>query len=181
MKAASLTLLAMLVSSCASTPTVRTDADPSVEFSSYRTYNWLRRPDGVAPLQEQRIVDAVNAQLRAKGWVESADADIAIAAHVATKEKQTLDTFYSGPAYGGWGWNRGWGMGVGMGSATTTVHTYNVGTLVVDLFDTRTKQAVWRGTASGTLPSSQDKLDAGVQAGITGMFASFPPGTGSTN
>ena len=47
------------------------------------------------------------------------------------------------------------------------------------MFDTRTKQAVWRGSASGTVPNSPEKVDAAVTAGLDKMFANFPPGSGS--
>ena len=57
-----------------------------------------------------------------------------VAAHIATRKAHNLETFYNG--FGGWGWHR-WGGG--MGIATTHVETYAVGTLVVDLFDSRTK------------------------------------------
>ena len=92
---------------------------------------------------------------------------------MATEQRHSIDTFYSGPGWGGWGW---YGMG-GMGSASTTVRTYKVGTLVVDMFDTKTKKAIWRGTASDTIPSSPEKAQAIAQAGITKMFESFPPGS----
>ena len=36
-----LVLATLLLASCASTPTVHTDADPAANFSSYRTYTWL--------------------------------------------------------------------------------------------------------------------------------------------
>ena len=50
-------------------------------------------------------------------------------------------TFHDGFA-GGWRWRDG------VGSATTTVTSCPVGTLVIDIFDTRRKEAIWRGTAS---------------------------------
>lgn len=53
-----------------------------------------------------------------------------------------------------------------------------VGTLVVDMFDLQSKRAVWRGTVSGTIPSSSEKLNQGVQEGITKLFEAFPPGSG---
>lgn len=169
----------LLLAACASTPTVHTDADPSANFSGYRTYTWLGKPEqaGVPPLASQRIVEYVNAQLRAKGWTESPNGDVAVVAHVATKQQQSLDTMYSGPMYGGWGWGPGWYGGMGMGSATTRVRTYTVGTLIVDLFDVKTKQAIWRGTASDTVPEDPAKVDALVRAGIVEMFAGFPPGS----
>ncbi|AKC85880.1 DUF4136 domain-containing protein [Pseudoxanthomonas suwonensis] len=172
------------VAACSSTPTVHTDSDPQASFGSYRTYTWLAKPEGVSPLVAQRIVDGVDARLRAQGWTQAADADVAVAAHVTTQQKQTLDTLYSGPMYGGWGWARPGlygGMGVGMGSATTTVHNYTVGTLIVDLFDAKTKQAIWRGTASDTASSSPDKVNAAVDAGIAKMFEGFPPGRAPAN
>jgi hypothetical protein len=166
----------LLMASCASTPTVNTDSDPSANFSSYRTYTWLSKPEGISPLATQRIVDSVNAQLQAKGWSETVNGDVAIAAHVASSQKQTLDTMYSGPMYGGWGYRGGW-YGGGMGMSSTTVRTYTVGTLIVDMFDSKTKQAVWRGTASDTVPSSPEKANALIQSAVTGMFKDFPPGS----
>ena len=160
-----------LAGGCASTPTVSFDSDPSANFSSYHTFQWVQPPQGASPLQQKRIMDGVNGQLQGKGWTMSDTPDVYVIAHVATKQQQDIDTFYSAPAYVGWG-RRGWGA---VGMANTTVTTYDVGTLVVDLFDAKTRQAIWRGSASATVSSSQDKVDASVQSGITKMFATFPP------
>ena len=48
------------------------------------------------------------------------------------------------------------GLG-GWASATTTVDTYNVGTLVSDIWDAETKKAVWRGVASSVVPDDPQK------------------------
>ena len=48
---------------------------------------------------------------------------------------------------GGYGYG-GYGYGGGPLSATTTIRKYTRGTLVIDVWDARTKQLVWRGTAS---------------------------------
>lgn len=159
----------LIVSACTSTPTVTTDHNPAADFSSYRTYMWLSKPDNMAPLMQQRVVDGVDEQLRRQGWTESANADVAITAQAVLSQKQTADTMYSGPVYRGWGW-----YGGGMGSSTTTIRTYNIGTLVIDMFDTKTRQGVWRGTASGTLSSSPETRSEKVQAGLAKMFENFP-------
>ena len=182
--------LALALAGCASSPLVKTDFDPSANFASYRTYTWLQKPSDLPPLQQQRLVAAIDARLQQQGWTQSPDGQVALVANVATKEKQTLDTFYSGPTFAGWGWRGGWrgGMGIGMGpgpawgmgDATTTVDTYTEGTLVLDMFDATTKQAIWRGTASGDVPDSPQKLDVAIQAGVTKMFATFPPKAAST-
>jgi len=179
-------LLGLLLAGCASSPIVKTDADPSANFTAYHTYTWAQKPKDLPPLQQQRLVAAIDAKLQQQGWTQSADGQVALVANVATREKQTLDTFYSGPTFAGWGWRNPWrmgpaaywgpgfGPGMGMGDATTTVDTYTVGTLVLDMFDTKTKQAVWRGSVSGDVPDSPQKLDAAIQAGVDRMFATFP-------
>ncbi|MGQ4583614.1 DUF4136 domain-containing protein [Lysobacter sp. F60174L2] len=174
MKVQTLALMAVLLAACSTTPTVSIDHASSVDFASYRTYYWAKTPDGAAPLVRQRIVDGIDARLAAKGWTPGqGSGDVALAVHVATSQQQTLDTFYSGTNMGGWGW-RG---GMGMGTASTTVRTYDVGTLIVDMFDTRTQQAIWRGTASDTLPGSPGEINAEVEAALDKMFANFPPGS----
>lgn len=180
MKTLAMALATLALAACTSTPTVKTDQASNANLASYRSYYWAQKPSGVSPLVQQRIVDGVDARLRAKGWTQGqSSGDIALAAHVATSQKQTLDTFYTGTGMGGWGWRGGWGGAGAMGSATTTVHTYDVGTLILDMFDSRTQQAVWRGTASGTVPSSPEKVNASVEAGLDKMFANFPSGSGT--
>lgn len=174
MKRLALLLLPVLLAACASSPTITTDSAPGTDFSKYRTYTWGDKPQTVNPLNSQRIMANVNAQLQAKGWTESAEGDVTLLAHVATQQRQTMDTFYTGTPYGGWGWR---GMGVGMGSSQTVVRTYDVGTLVLDMFDTSTKLAIWRGTATATVPGSTKDQNAKIDAGITEMFIDFPPGS----
>ncbi|MEG2805925.1 DUF4136 domain-containing protein [Stenotrophomonas sp.] len=181
MKAIAIAVLASALVACAASPTVKTDYDNTANFSGYKTYSWAITPKAASPLVQQRIVAGVNTRMQAKGLSEVPQGgDIALAVHVITAQKQSLDTFYTGSGMGGWGWRGGWGgMGMGMGQATTTVHTYDVGTLVVDMFDAKTKQAIWRGTASGTVPDSPAKVNAAVEAGLDKIFAAYPPGAGA--
>jgi hypothetical protein len=77
--------------------------------------------------------------------------------------------------YGGYGW-RGWG-GAGMGTATTTTSEYTVGTLVVDIFDAKSKQLVFRGTASDELSNKPEKNQKKLAKASDKMFKDFPPGS----
>lgn len=172
MKAGLLIALLLFPLGAAGAPKVTVDHDPAVDFTTYRTYYWALKPQGGSPLMDQRIVDNIDAQLRDKGWTLAEQGDVAVAAHVSSSQKQTLDTFYSGTPLGGWGW-RGWG-GAAVGSATTREHDYEVGTLIVDMFDSRTQKAIWRGTATGTLSSSPDKVNKAVDEALTKMLAKFP-------
>src|SRR6266478_2296734 len=142
---------------------VKTDYDRDVNFGQYKTYSWEQVKTKDA-LDIDRIKSAVNAALAAKRWTQvDSGGDVSIVAMEITRNQQTLNTFYDGFG-GGWGW-RGFGGG-GFGEATTTTDTYKVGTLVVDLFDTKTKTLLWRGASSDTLSNNSDKniknLDKGV-------------------
>jgi hypothetical protein len=152
---------------------VKTDYDRSADFAQYKTYSWehVKTKD---PLLEDRIKNAVNAALAARGWTQvETGGDISIVAVQMTSNQETLNTFYNGFG-GGWGWRR-FGGG-GMGEATTTTETYKVGTLVVDLFDAKTKKLLWRGSSSDTLSNNSDKNIKNLDKGVEKMFQKFPPG-----
>src|SRR6266852_2753342 len=158
----------------ASAQQVKTDYDRSANFGHYKTYSWEQVKTKDA-LDVDRIKSAVNAALAAKGWtqVDSGGA-VSVIALEMTQNQQTLNTFYNGFG-GGWGWRR-FGGG-GFGEATTTTDTYRVGTLVVDLFDAKTKQLIWRGNASDTLSNNSDKNIKNLDKGVEKMFKKFPPGS----
>jgi hypothetical protein len=65
-----------------------------------------------------------------------------------------------------------WGGGLG---TTTTVNTYQVGTLVVDLFDAHTKKLIWRGSSADTLSDKSEKNIKNLDKGVQKMFDHFPP------
>jgi len=153
---------------------VKTDYDRSRTFGQYKTYSWEQVKTKDA-LDVDRIKTAVNAALAAKGWtLVDSGGDVSIVGIEMTRNQQTLNTFYDGFA-GGWGWRR-FGGG-GFGEATTTTETYKVGTLVVDLFDTKTKQLIWRGASSDTLSNNSDKNIKNLDKGVEKMFKNFPPGS----
>ena len=150
---------------------VKTDYDRGANFGQYKTYSWAQVKTKEA-LDVDRIKTAVNAALAAKGWTQvDSGGDVAME---ITRNQQTLNTFYDGFG-GGWGWRR-FGGG-GFGEATTTTETYKVGTLVVDLFDAKTKQLIWRGTSSNTLSNNSDKNIKNLDKGADKMFKHFPPGS----
>jgi len=153
---------------------VKTDYDRTADFAQYKTYSWehVKTKD---PLFVDRIKNAVNAALAARGWTQvETGGDVSIVAIQMTSNQETLNTFYNGFG-GGWGWRR-FGGG-GMGEATTTTETYRVGTLVVDLFDAKTKKLLWRGSSSDTLSNNSDKNIKNLDKGAEKMFKQFPPST----
>jgi hypothetical protein len=165
--------MTLVFAGMASAQQVKTDYDRSANFALYKTYSW-EHVETKDPLIVDRIKHAVNAVLAARGWtLVDSGADVAVVAMEITRDQQTLDTFYDGFG-GGWGWRR-FGGG-GFGEATTTTDTYKVGTVVVDLFDTKTKQLIWRGAASDTLSDNSDKNIKNLNESVDKLFKHFPPG-----
>jgi|ERR1700737_816674 len=159
----------ILFAGTASAQQVKTDYDRSANFGQYKTYSWEQVKTKDA-LDVDRIKNAVNAALAVKGWNKvDSSGDVSIVAMEIIRNQQTLNTFYDGFG-GGWRWG-------GFGDATTTTETYKVGTLVVDLFDTKTKKLVWRGSSSDTLSNNSDKNIKNLDKGAEKMFKHFPPGS----
>jgi hypothetical protein len=148
---------------------VKTDYDRGVDFSQFKTYSW-EKVQTQDPLWVSRIKQAINATLASRGWTPViSGGDVAIVAMDMTQSHQTINTYYDG--FGG-----GWRWGGGFGDATTSVDTYKVGTLVVDMFDGHTKKLIWRGSASDTLSDKSDKNIKNLDKGVQKMFDHFPPG-----
>jgi hypothetical protein len=145
---------------------VKTDYDHHANFSQYKTYSWgkIETPN---PLWDDRIKEAVDRELAKKGWTEApSDGDVTIMAVGTTHERPTLRTFYDG--FPGWRWG-------GFGEATTYVDNYEVGSLVVDMFDSRSKRLIWRGSATDTLPDKPAKALKDLDKSVEKMFDHFPP------
>ena len=145
---------------------VKTDYDHHANFSEYKTYSWAK-VETSNPLWDDRVKEAVDKELAKKGWTQvPSGGDVSIVAVSTTREKPTLRTFYDG--FDGWMWG-------GFADATTYVENYEVGTLVIDMFDTRTKKLIWRGSASNVLSSKPDKNIKELDKSVEEMFEHFPP------
>jgi hypothetical protein len=59
--------VALIVAGCGSSMTVHTDYDRTANFAAFKTYTWREGTKLPNPLMEQRVIDAVDAQLKAKG------------------------------------------------------------------------------------------------------------------
>ena len=157
---------------------VKVDFDKDANFSALKTFAVKVGTSWNNPLGEKRIVTEIEEALSAKGWTkaEADTADAIVVIHGATEKQKSLNTFYSGMGgYGAYGW-RGMG-GAGMGTASTTVSEYLVGTLVVDIFEAKSKQLVFRGTATDELSDKPEKNAKKLDKATSKMFKDFPPGS----
>jgi hypothetical protein len=86
-----------------------------------------------------------------------------------TETQRSLQGFYSGFG-GGFGW-----QGFRDGSINITEQDYKQGTLVIDMYDAKTKKLLWRGSAEGTLSDKAAKNENKLDKAAAKMFKDFPP------
>ncbi|ADV81230.1 DUF4136 domain-containing protein [Terriglobus saanensis] len=157
---------------------VRTDYEHSAHFEHYRTF-CIVRLHASNQLVEGRLRDALTRDLTQHGLQPAAadgTCDLTVTAIGNVHNQQEYSTFYDGLG-GGFGWRgRGWG-GAG-GQSTTIVEQIPVGTLIVDLFDSQSKQLVFRGTAQSELSKNPDKNTDKLYKAVDKMFKKFPPKQG---
>jgi Domain of unknown function (DUF4136) len=160
--------VALALGGCGSSMKVATDYDQAANFTTLKTYSWRPGTPLPNPLMSQRVVNAVDAQLRAKGLtkVDSAG-DITVTYHAAADKQMDVQTFSTGSPYSCWG-----GC---FGTTSTTVTPVTVGTLIVDIVDAKTNKMLWRGTGSDTVSDDPKENEGKVNEAVGRMFENFPP------
>jgi hypothetical protein len=145
------------------------NSSPTANFSQYHTYAWGQ---GANPNQiqssflAQEAKSQVDAQLQGKGMqlvTESQNPDLVVIGSGGLKQQTS---------YNAWGTG---GMRFGGGMATVTPQTNVVGTLIIDIYDAKQKQLVWRGMASDTLnETNSEKNNKLVDKAVQKMFKKYP-------
>ena len=166
---------ALAVAGGASAQDVTVDFDKAANFLAIKTFSIKLGTSWGNEFAEKRLKDELTAAITAKGWTVATEGqgDAEVVFHGAGEKKRDLNTFYSG-GMGGYGY-RGWGGG--MGTATTTVNEYLVGTLVVDIFDGKSKSLLWRGIAQDELSDKAEKNTKKRAKAMEKLFKDFPPGS----
>lgn len=152
---------------------VRVDSDSEADFSKYNTFKIALHSDFTpqSPLMAQRAIKGAAYHLTLKGLREVGDSpDLSVVLYGILNEEKRINIHNSGYGYG-----RYWRGGYGGGMSTATTSTYTVGTLVIDLYDTSTRQLVWRGTATGTMSDKPAKNEKKLNKVLEKMFKKYPP------
>jgi hypothetical protein len=135
------------------------------DFSRFHTYAWGEE-------NTNQIRNSILAQV-AKTDIETAMAskgltkvqktenpDLILLASGGSKQQTSYSAWGTGPRFGG--------------MATITPQQSTEGTLIVNLYDAKAKQLVWRGIAQGTLSNNGDKNQNLVHKAVQKMFKQYP-------
>ncbi|PWT89701.1 MAG: hypothetical protein C5B55_10900 [Blastocatellia bacterium] len=154
---------------------VKVGSDPATDFSKYKTYAWDQGAAGLNPYVNQMIIEAVDNAMAAKGIKKVAsEPDLVVAAVVSTDSDLVMSNPSWAPSLNS--------ISTGIAAAPQS-WPVTKGTLVVDISDAKTKNGVWRGTATHTLehgPTGDKAHDAKsvakpINKAVEKMFKQFPP------
>jgi hypothetical protein len=157
---------------------VRVGADPATDLAKYKTYAWSNDSAGANPIVSQTIIAAVDEQLAAKGLKKvQTDPELTLSAIVWTESDMHVSNPSWAPAL------NSISTGVAVGAQSWPV---TKGTLVIDIADTKSKNGVWRGTATDTLkhaPTGNKAKDAQnvekpIKKAVAKMLKQYPRPSG---
>jgi hypothetical protein len=158
-------VFACITSTIAIGQQVSVNFNHSQSFAQYHTYAW--GSDNANKVQNSILAQVaeqdIDSALQGKGLQkvqENQNPDLLVTANGGLKEQ----TSYTAMGMRG--------IGGGMGSITPEQNV--VGTMIVDLYDSKTKSLVWRGIAQDTLNNNGNKNQQLVQKAVTKMFKQWP-------
>jgi hypothetical protein len=146
------------------------------DFGAVETFAWQTTDQTLQeqnPFMHSLIKNTLEAELATSGLTQvDANPDVWVNYHASSTTEVQLRSDSYGYGFGAYGMG-GWGYyGMGsMGSVSTTTRAveYQRGTLIVDIWDAATKELVWRGEVSDTLPDNPQKAEKLVVRAIGKM------------
>ena len=158
----------MMTSGCGYRVKATTAVNPQVDLSSYDSFFLMKGNSSGSAAVDDRLMSSVKGALLDKGWVEAPEGEggVAVVVHTATETSHTDQSFYDG--WGGWRWQL-----AGSSNTAAAGGDYKAGTVVVTIFDARTKQAIWRGSAVDAMPDGR-RVTETEDKGVARIFDNFP-------
>jgi uncharacterized protein DUF4136 len=174
-RSSTLVLAVVTLAACESTPTVRSNTDPSANFSSYRTYTFVSQPGtnrgGYSTPLTTYFETAVAREMDARGYRKAdSNADLLVNFNANVRENVDVQSTPA-PAVRYYGYRAGLYAG---GLEVETVR-YKVGTANIDVADASKKKLLWEGVAEGELTDHVMKnAQAAVDKAVAQIFMKFP-------
>jgi len=178
-------VLAAFLTACSPSVQVRTDTDPGVNMSQYKSYDFFSQlgieGDGYSNLLGQHFRAAISSQMNARGFSQSETPQLQINVSIGAEDKVRVNTYqdpylyggYYGRGYGAYGHGSPWGYGGG--ATRTTVHQYTEAKVYIDMVDVSTHKMVWQGVATFTVTDKmQGQLRETVNNTVEKILSQFP-------
>ncbi len=155
--------------SCSSIYDVKHDYDRQTNFSALKTFDWMQAPQRTHAnsLIVQRIKNAVNAELEAKGLTMTPNnPDFLIAEYHGKKDQVQISD---------WGYGRS--HRYGYSPVGVTAYEYKEGSLILDFVDPESRKLIWRGSAKAQIDSidTPEKSEKLINVAVNEILGKYPP------
>lgn len=142
----------MLLSACASGPTVVANTSPGTDFRNFQTYNFFQplgtdRATGARTPASTMLMNSMNREMQARGLTLSDDPDLLIDFNIWTEDRVDIRSTPSHTMHRSH-WHRGFNT---WPTYRTTVRQYTEGSLLIDLIDPRTNSLVAEAAATSRI------------------------------
>ena len=147
--------LVSLLSACSSGLTVRSEIDPTVDFSQYTTFNFFE-PMGIeggynSPIFGEHFRAAITGELTRRSYQLSDNPDLLINVTIRSDDKVRMRSYTSPYMTGGYygrpgGAYAGSAVGVGISTGSRATMTTEA-SVFIDLVDFEQHRVVWQGVA----------------------------------
>lgn len=177
-------VFSLLLAACAPSVKVRSDTDPGVNMSQFKTYDFFSQlgveGDDYSSLLGQHFRDSISQQMNSRGLSQSGQPQLQVNVSIGAQDKVRVNT-YSDPylhggyyGYGGYG-HYGSPFYYGGGSTRTTVTQYTEANVYIDMVDSTEHKLVWQGVATFTVTDKmQSQLRDTIFSTVDKIFTQFP-------
>lgn len=175
----------LLLGACASTPRVASQADPTADFSRYRSFAFYTplalEQHGYTTITSNRIRAAVRAQMESRGYrFDEANPDLWVNLNAYLQDKTQVTTMPEVDYDYYYSYRSRRYFAVPYWRDRTDVYKYTEGTLNVDLVDAKQNRLVWTGVAVGRVGRTKpEERGAKIDAAVAEIFLRYPYRAGS--
>lgn len=177
---------ALLLAGCASGPSVRTDYDPTANFSQYRTWGWYTpiamEQAGYSSWISERIKANVQREMEARGYrYDAKSPDLKVNFQAVVQERSDVYSMPRSDIAWAYSYRARSYVAVPVWYDEAVVSRYTEGTLTIDLVDGPRNRMVWTGDAIGRIASRRtpEQRATDIDQSVSAIFGKYPFQAGS--
>ena len=175
-------VIALFALGACSTMKITHDYDKTVDFTQFKTaayYGWEENSDAILNrFDKERIENAFAEEFNSRGIqiVDKGNADLIVSLYVATEQKtqKTATTSHLGGGFYDGYYGPGWGWGGGHSTTHFNEYDYEVGTLIVSIYDARKKELIWQGVGEDTIEENAKRREQKIQYIAASIMKNYP-------
>jgi len=173
----------LALAGCSSGMKVRSDADPTADFSRYQTWDFFD-PMGIeggynSPIYGELFREAIEREMTERGYRRAEQADLLVNVTIRADDKMKVTSYtdpYMSGAYYGYPGRAPYGsaVGVGVGVSTRATRTTEA-SVFIDLVDASRHRVLWQGVAVADVTDKvAQQLRNSVNTAVERIFALYP-------